>query len=835
MAAISLYHFLLLTLFPTLGGASRDACKVARCSHKGPLIGFPFRLNFLQPEHCGYPGFTLTCNPNNQTVLRLPSSVNLLVKKIDYGLQTVQLQDPNSCLPKQLPNLNLSDSPFEFTGYSESLYNLSLFNCSPPERSLGGLIPCLSVGGYRVYAINHFGSTSDLMFCVKIGGISSVPYDLLDGVDHQKRLHLNWSEPSCEVCEAQGKTCGFKNYTSPVTVATQCLDIRKTTKGASKKLILIAVLVLGAIFLALIGTTLYYAHASHTKRNEDQIRIDKFLEDYKALKPTRYSFADIKKITNQFKNKLGEGGYGTVFKGKLSSEVFVAVKVLNDSTGNGDEFINEVGTMARIHHVNVVRLVGFCADGTRRALVYEFLPNDSLEKCIFCDNQNSNTLGWEKLQDIALGIAKGLEYLHQGCDRRILHFDIKPHNILLDHNFNPKVADFGLAKLCSKEQSMVSMTAARGTMGYIAPEVFSRNFGNVSYKSDVYSFKMMLLETFGGRKNIDATVQNTSQAYIPEWVYNRLCEGEELCIKAKEEEHGLIAKRLTVVGLWVSLGRYSDKHIGQVLSSGLGRRRLSPRIVFGYDSMHRGKCVGSRIILLGVTVAECLEALDIPKTTKGASKKLILIAVLVLGAIFLTLIGAALYYAYASHRKQNEDQIRIDSNTPSWEKLQDIALGIAKGIEYFHRGCNHRILHFDIKPHNILLDHNFNPKVADFGLTKFFGMMLLEMVGGRKNSDVTVQNTSQAYFPEWVYNRLCEGEEIGIRVEEEKHGRIAKRLAVVGLWCIQWYPMSRPSMKTVVQMLEGKGDILSIPPNPFDSTKPARALDNELPIISEAE
>ncbi|KAK3002280.1 hypothetical protein RJ639_021242 [Escallonia herrerae] len=107
-----------------------------------------------------------------------------------------------------------------------------------------------------------------------------------------------------------------------------------------------------------------------------------------------------------------------------------------------------------------------------------------------------------------------------------------------------------------------------------------------------------------------------------------------------------------------------------------------------------------------------------------------------------------------------------------------------------------------------------------------FGMMLLEIVDGRKNTDDTVQNTSQAYFPEWVYNSLCQGEELGIKAEEEEHGRIGKRLTVVGLWCIQWYPMGRPSMKTVVQMLEGKGDTLSMPPNPFDSTKPARALDN---------
>ena len=120
---------------------------------------------------------------------------------------------------------------------------------------------------------------------------------------------------------------------------------------------------------------------------------------------------------------------------------------------------------------------------------------------------------------------------------------------MLDHNFAPKVADFGLAKLCSKEQSIVSMTNARGTMGHIAPEVFSRNFGKVSYKLDVYSFGMLLLEMVGGRKNIDLTVQNTSQTYFPEWIYDRLYQGEGLGIRFEKEECSQIAKKLTVIGL----------------------------------------------------------------------------------------------------------------------------------------------------------------------------------------------------------------------------------------------------------------------------------------------
>ncbi|KAG6655978.1 hypothetical protein CIPAW_05G254400 [Carya illinoinensis] len=262
---------------------------------------------------------------------------------------------------------------------------------------------------------------------------------------------------------------------------------------------------------------------------------------------------------DKFTEKLGEGAYRTVFRGKLSNEIHDAVKILNSSKGNGEEFINEVGIMGRIHHVNVVPLVGFCADGFRRALVYElfsiFLSNYSLEKFMFSKNSKRNFLG--------------IEYLHQGCDQRILHFDIKPHNVLLDQNFIPKISDFGLAKLCSKDQSAISMTTGSWIMGYIALEVFSRNFGTVSYKIDVYSFGMLLLEIVGGRRSVDMTSENASQVYFPEWIYNLLGQKEELQVFIEDDGDMKICIQ------WYPMDRPSMKFVVQTLE-GEGDKLIMP-------------------------------------------------------------------------------------------------------------------------------------------------------------------------------------------------------------------------------------------------------------------
>ncbi|GMP24808.1 hypothetical protein CsSME_00001954 [Camellia sinensis var. sinensis] len=277
--------------------------------------------------------------------------------------------------------------------------------------------------------------------------------------------------------------------------------------------------------------------------------IEDFLRSQNNLMPIMYSFLDIKKMTKGFTDKLGEGGYGCVYKGMLRSGHPVAIKILDKSKANGQDFINEVATIGRIHHINVVRLIGFCVERSKRALVYEFMPNGSLEKYIFSEEGNVR-ISCTQMYEISLGVARGIEYLHRGCDIQILHFDIKPHNILLDENYTPKLSDFGLAKLYPINDSIVSLTAARGTMGYMAPELFYKNIGGISYKADVYSFGMLLMEMAGRRRNLNVFADHTSQIYFPSWVYDQSREGRDIEMGETTEEERVMVKKMIIVALW---------------------------------------------------------------------------------------------------------------------------------------------------------------------------------------------------------------------------------------------------------------------------------------------
>ncbi|CAK9178214.1 unnamed protein product [Ilex paraguariensis] len=223
-----LIHFLLFVFLPlTLEAAQEDKRRVFRCSRHGPSIRFPFWVKAFHSDCYRYPGFELSCDKNKQTILDLPFSVKLFVKKIDYKSQVIRLYDPDGCVPAKLPNLNLSASPFQFNEIY--LGNYSLFNCSAPGRQIYLSIPCLRASAYQVYAIDSSSNIHyyPLTSCINIHNLEeSVPYNIF----HQRgKLQLRWSEPNCRFCEAEGNICRLKDNTTENE--TECVAKSKTRKG----------------------------------------------------------------------------------------------------------------------------------------------------------------------------------------------------------------------------------------------------------------------------------------------------------------------------------------------------------------------------------------------------------------------------------------------------------------------------------------------------------------------------------------------------------------------------------------------------------------------------
>ncbi|KAE8785141.1 putative S-locus receptor-like protein kinase family protein [Hordeum vulgare] len=218
-------------------------------------------------------------------------------------------------------------------------------------------------------------------------------------------------------------------------------------------------------------------------------------QDCIGIRTFRYSY--LRYATKKFSERLGGGGFGSVYKGLLSdSAINIAVKRLDGARQGEKQFRAEVSSIGLIQHINLVKLIGFCCESDKRLLVYEHMSNGSLDVHLF--NNNDIVLDWSIRYQIAKGVARGLSYLHEGCRECIIHCDIKPENILLDTSFAPKVADFGLATIVGRDFSRV-LTTFRGTVGYLAPEWISGE--PITQKVDVYSFGMVLLEIVSGRRN----------------------------------------------------------------------------------------------------------------------------------------------------------------------------------------------------------------------------------------------------------------------------------------------------------------------------------------------
>lgn len=227
-----------------------------------------------------------------------------------------------------------------------------------------------------------------------------------------------------------------------------------------------------------------------------------------------FSYRELQNATKNFSEKLGGGGFGSVFKGALPDSSDIAVKRLESISQGEKQFRTEVVTIGTIQHVNLVRLRGFCSEGNKKLLVYDYMPNGSLDSHLFFNQvEEKIVLGWKLRFQIALGTARGLAYLHDECRDCIIHCDIKPENILLDSQYCPKVADFGLAKLVGRDFSRV-LTTMRGTRGYLAPEWISGVA--ITAKADVYSYGMMLFELVSGRRNTEQS-ENEKVRFFPSW------------------------------------------------------------------------------------------------------------------------------------------------------------------------------------------------------------------------------------------------------------------------------------------------------------------------------
>ncbi|KAK3425983.1 hypothetical protein EUGRSUZ_F02520 [Eucalyptus grandis] len=256
-------------------------------------------------------------------------------------------------------------------------------------------------------------------------------------------------------------------------------------------------------------------------KNRKDCNIEKLMRIHGSLVPRRYHYIDVKKMTNSFSEKLGQGGFGAVYKGKIGDGSLVAVKILIESKSSSEEFINEVVSISRTSHINVISLLGFCYERNKRALIFEYMPNGSLDMFI-SSGKTLNMSRWKILYKIAIGIA----------------------------HFIPKISDFGLAKLCHGKDSAVSTLGIGGTVGFIAPEVVFRNLGRISHKSDVYSYGMLVLEMIGFR-NSNIKVSNSSDMYFPEWIYRNLEHGKDLKLPMNvTEEEEVLVRMMIIVSLW---------------------------------------------------------------------------------------------------------------------------------------------------------------------------------------------------------------------------------------------------------------------------------------------
>ncbi|XP_068652524.1 LEAF RUST 10 DISEASE-RESISTANCEUS RECEPTOR-LIKE PROTEIN KINASE-like 2.4 [Aristolochia californica] len=586
-----------------------NICGTSTCGNLSLL--YPFDV----PRFCGHPDLRVNCVNNERLVLgsnKIPAAEpHRMVGNFSIDSAGISLYIASDALFGCGPvtRKSFSVDPNIFSLSNEYKYGTHL-NCTqrPTSAATGSLQPnsCMGCNGsttgnnlcfYSSGFVSYPECENFFVYTTEDVNVSAIR-DLRDYLKRGFKIRYTTST-SCRNCQTTGGRCGsspsgdFMCFCASSAHRLNCSDglnedLRTwLARGGKSKLskgviaaisVSASVLVLGAIAATVVICVI--RRKAESQKDDESGTNDKFSTEtdfqcvVDGISLARYSYSQIKKFTSNFSTKLGEGGFGSVYKGSIEGIGPVAVKLLKRLEQSEKQFMNEVATIGRIHHHNLVGMVGYCAQGKTRVLVYEFMERGSLDKYIHGKELKEEQEGTEEkisltsqqIYNIAVETARGLLYLHEGCRSRILHLDIKPHNVLLNSNFSAKVADFGLARMMDKDHSHVSLTNAQGTPGYAAPEMWTKTYGPITDKSDVYSYGMLLLEMAGRRKNFDLGEDNTSRLYFPDWIFKKAERGELKVITSTDkvspiktegkkaqkggEEEEEILEKMCLVGLW---------------------------------------------------------------------------------------------------------------------------------------------------------------------------------------------------------------------------------------------------------------------------------------------
>ncbi|KAI3810099.1 hypothetical protein L1987_19708 [Smallanthus sonchifolius] len=385
-----------------------------------------------------------------------------------------------------------------------------LIEDGPTWRSLGRRVFDIYIQGNLVF--------QDFNIKREAGGVSFSPVSREATVqvsNNYLEIHLLWSGKGTCCIPTQG-TFGplISAISATPNFRPSVSNTPHSTKKKNKTGLIVGILVPIAVvsFLSLLAL---YIFRHRRKKQDTSDNYEEFLGiDAKTF---TFSYGDLRDATGDFSpaNKLGEGGFGPVYKGTLGDGRVIAVKQLSVASRQGkSQFMAEIATISAVQHRNLVKLCGCCIEGDNQLLVYEYLENKSLDQALFGEKRLS--LNWATRFEICLGIARGLAYLHEESRVRVIHRDVKASNVLLDADLNPKISDFGLAKLYDDKKTHMS-TRVAGTIGYLAPEYAMR--GRLTEKADVFSFGVVALEIISGRPNSDSTLED-KEIYLLEWAWN---------------------------------------------------------------------------------------------------------------------------------------------------------------------------------------------------------------------------------------------------------------------------------------------------------------------------